>query len=583
MSRRQQRKGRALKAAAGAPPAPLPARSWRGRDWLVALALTMATAAVYLGVRHAGFIWDDDSHVIRPELASLHGLLRIWSEPGATQQYYPVLYSAFWLELRLFGYSALGYHLANVALHAAAACLLYAVLRRLSVPGAPLAAAAFALHPVCVESVAWISEQKNTLSAVFYLAAALVYLGFDERRRIRTHALATLLFGLALLSKSVTATLPAALLAVFWWKRGGLAWRRDVVPLCPWLAMGAAAGAVTTWMETTRVGATGAEFVLGPADRFIVAGRAIWFYLGKLFWPADLVFIYPRWTIDPHSPWQVLCPVAVVAVLAALFALRRRSRGPLAAALLFAGTLFPALGFINVYPFRYSYVADHFQYLAAAMMLSAVAAALATGAARLPPAGRAIAAAAAVCAVAALSSLTWRQCAIYADIETLWRATIDRNPGSWIAHDNLGVALLETGRTDEAVSQFRKAEDIDPGDLETHNNLGIALRREGRMDEAIAEYRIALGIRPDDLNTNFNLGNALLQAGRVEEAMARYEKSLEISPGFADAHNNLGNALRRIGRLGDAIAEYRKAVADDPANGRARANLESALAESGNL
>ena len=583
MSRRKQRDGRDLKAAISEPRGPLPAGSWRGRDWIVALALGVAAAVAYLGVWHAGFIWDDDSHVIRPELASPHGLLRIWSEPGATQQYYPVLYSAFWLELRLFGYSALGYHLVNVALHAAAACLLYAVLRRLSVPGAPVAAAAFALHPVCVESVAWISEQKNTLSAVFYLAAAVVYVGFDESRRIRAYAIATLLFGLALLSKSVTATLPAAFVVVFWWKRGTVGWRKDVIPLFPWLAMGAAAGSVTVWMETTKVGASGADFGLGLAERFIVAGRAIWFYLGKLLWPSDLAFIYPRWTVDRHSPWQVLCPVAVVAVLAAMFALRRRSRAPLAAALLFAGTLFPALGFVNVYPFRYSYVADHFQYLAAAMLLSAAAAALATGATRLPQGGRAIAAAAAVCAVAALASLTWRQCAIYADIEALWRDTIDRNPGSWIAHANLGAALLETGRTDEAIAHFRKAAVIEPGDLETHNNLGIALRREGRMDEAIAEYGIALGIRPDDLDTNFNMGNALLQAGRVEEAMARYEKALEISPHFADARNNLGNALRRIGRLADAIAEYRKAVEDDPANARARANLESALSEMGRL
>ncbi len=590
MSRRRKSDPRDPKAPANTPRAPAPgaagpppARPWRGRDWLIAVLLAAATAVAYIGVRNAGFIWDDDSHVIRPELGSLHGLLRIWFEPGATQQYYPVLYSAFWVELHLFGYTALGYHLANVALHAAAACLLYCVLRRLSVPGALLGAAAFALHPVCAESVAWISEQKNTLSAVFYLAAALAYLGFDEGRRARWYAPATALFALALLGKSVTATLPAALLVVLWWRRGSLSWRSDVAPLVPWLAMGAAAGSVTAWMEATRVGASGADFGLGLADRFILAGRAIWFYLGKLLWPSDLVFIYPRWTIDPRSPWQVLCPVAVICVLAVLFALRRRSRAPLAAALLFAGTLFPALGFFNVYPFRYSYVADHFQYLAAAMMLSAAAAGLASGAARLGRGGRVVAAAAGACAVGVLGSLTWRQCAVYTDIGTLWQSTIDRNPGCWIAYNNLGVALLESGRTEEAVANYTKALEIEPGNLETHNNLGIALRKEGRLDEAISQYRIALGIKPGDLDTNFNLANALLQAGRLDEAITRYGRTLGISPHFSDAHNNLGNALRREGRLDEAIAEYRRAVADDPSNARAGANLESALRESGRL
>jgi len=571
----------------------------------------VATVISYQRVWHAGFVWDDDAHLIRPDLRSLHGLWRIWSEPGATQQYYPVLYSASWLELRIWGYSALGYHLANVTLHVAAAFLLYRVLRRLSVPGALLGAAAFALHPVCVESVAWISEQKNTLSAVFYLSAALAYLRFDEGRRPRWYVLGILLFGLALLSKTVTATLPAALLVVAWWRRGRLLWKGDGAPLVPWLAMGAAAGAATAWMERTLVGAGGASFALAPAERFLVAGRAIWFYLGKIVWPADLTFIYPRWALDTRSLWQDLLPLAVVAVLAALFALRHRSRGPLAAALLFAGTLFPALGFIDVYPFRFSFVADHFQYLAAAMMLSAAAAGLALAAARLPAAARSAAVAAAACALAALGSLTWRQCAVYADVGTLWQATIARNPECWLAynnlglalmadgqtdeaiaryrraleinpgfagtHGNLGIALVKRGRTDEAVSEYRKALEIEPGDAETHNNLGIALRMEGRLDEALAQYQMALAIRPDDLGTNYNLGNFLLQAGRVDEAVARYRKALEISPGFADAHNNLGNALRRLGRTDEAIAEYRKALAIDPSNARAQSNLEYAL------
>ena len=603
-------------AGIGGGGAPAPPRLWSAPDWLVGLLLMAATLLVYEHVWHAGFVWDDDAHVIRPELRPLRGLWRLWFEPGATQQYYPVLYSAFWLELRMWGYSAPGYHLANLVLHGTAAWLLYRALRRLSVPGAFLAAFAFALHPVCVESVAWISEQKNTLSAAFYLAAALAYLNFDGRRRLSWYALGTLLFGLALLSKTVTATLPAALLVVIWWKRGRISWKGDAAPLAPWLAMGAAAGAATAWMERTHVGAAGAAFDLGFAERLVIAGRAIWFYLGKVFWPADLVFIYPRWTIDRGSLLQELCPAAVAAALAALFWLRRRSRGPLAAALLFAGTLFPALGFVDVYPFRFSFVADHFAYLATAMALSAAAAALALAAKRLPAGTRPATMAAALCAVAALAALTWRQSAMYSDIGTLWQTTIELNPGCWLAHNNLGLALMADGQTDEAIAhymraieinpgfagahnnlgiallkrgqtsdaiaQYQRALELEPGDAETHNNLAMALRKAGRLDDAVAQYELALGIRPDDLATNFNLGNALLQEGRVSDAIARYERALEISPEFADAHNNLGNALRRLGRIDEAMAEYRKALAIDPANERALANLRAAASPKGN-
>jgi tetratricopeptide (TPR) repeat protein len=566
-------------------------------------------------VRHAGFVWDDDAHVTRPDLMSLRGLGRIWVEPGATQQYYPVLHTFFWLEGHLWGYSSGAYHLANVLLHAGVACLLYRALRRLSVPGALLGAGAFALHPVCVESVAWVSEEKNTLSALLYLAAALAYLRFDGDRGRGRYGLATAVFVLALLTKSVTATLPAALLVVVWWRRGRIRGKRDVLPLLPWFALGAAAGAMTAWIERTRIGAEGSLFALSAAGRLLVAGRAIWFYLAKLAWPADLVFIYPRWAVDPASVRQYLFPLAALAVLAGLLALRGRARGPLAAALLFAGTLFPALGFANVYPFRFSYVADHFQYLAAALLLPAAAAGITLGLGRLPRAARGPARAGAYGLVAALAALTWRQTAMYADLGTLWQTTIARNPRCWMAYNNLGVALMAGGQTDEAIAQYRRAAEIEPGfagvhsnlgaallrqgrageaiteletaqriepgDVETHNNLGMALRREGRLAEAIAQYGQALAIKPGDFGANFNLGNALLQAGRGEEAIARYQRALEASPDSADTHNNLGNALRRAGRLGEAIAQYRQALASDPGHARAQAGLAAALAARG--
>jgi len=306
------------------------------------------TLLAYLPAMRGGFLWDDDFHVTQPDLQSVEGLKRIWCEMGATQQYYPLLHSAFWVEHRLWGDSVVGYHLTNILLHAAAACLVVAVVRRLihgeSSPSTPLrafdpekvaagherrryagvewlAGLIFALHPVCVESVAWISEQKNTLSTIFYLGSALVYLRFDQDRRPSRYFLALGLFVLALLTKTVTATLPAALLVVFWWQRGRLQWIRDVRPLLPWLGLGATAGLLTSWVERTFIGAQGADFTLNLLERCLLAGRVIWFYLGKLVWPADLIFIYPRWAVDAAVWWQYLFP------LAALVAARRSSWG----------------------------------------------------------------------------------------------------------------------------------------------------------------------------------------------------------------------------------------------------------------
>ena len=351
-------------------------------------ALAAAVLIAYWPALAGGLLWDDQGHVTRPELQSLAGLGRIWGEFGATQQYYPVLHSAFWIEHRLWGDTTLGYHVLNVLLHATAACQFLVLLRRLAVPGAALAAVLFALHPVCVESVAWISEQKNTLSLVFYLAAALVYLRFDTDRRPRDYLLAGGLFVLGLLTKTVTATLPAALLVVFWWRRGRLEWQRDVLPLLPWFALGAGSGLVTAYFERVLIGAQGANFNLSLVQRGLLAGRVFWFYLGKLAWPAELIFIYPRWTVDATAPGQWLGLIAALGLLGGLAWWSRRSRGPLAAAFLFAGALFPVLGFFNVYPFVFSYVADHFQYLASLPVFALIAAGIHAILPRMPVAAR---------------------------------------------------------------------------------------------------------------------------------------------------------------------------------------------------
>ena len=553
------------------------------RGWLLGLLLVVATLVAYQPAWNGKPVWDDEEHLTKPELRSLEGLARIWTQLGEAPQYYPLVHSVFWVEYKLWGDSTLGYHLVNILLHAFSALLLLKILQQLAVPGAWLAAAIFALHPVQVESVAWITELKNTLSGVFYLGSALAYLSFDRTRRMKFYVVALMLFGLGLLSKTVIATLPAALLVVFWWKRGRLSWQRDMRPLAPFFVAGIVAGLFTAWVERKFIGAEGKTFDLTVVERCLIAGRAVWFYLGKLFWPAELVFIYPRWSVNPAVGWQYLFPAAGLVLLAGLWGLRRRWRGPLAGLLFFGGTLFPALGFLNVYPFRYSFVADHYQYLASLGVITATSAGVALWLGRWKlwrrPAGNALC----VALLATLAGLTWWQSAMYINSETLWGATLTRNPDCFLAHNNLGNALLRNGQVDEAIMEFQKALDILPDYELAHNNLGNALLRNGRVDEAMAHFEKALEILPDNARVHNNLANALVQKGQTDEAIAHYQKALDLQPDDAQVHNSLGIALMQRGRVDGAMTHFQRALELQPDYAKAHNNLGYALLQQGRV
>jgi tetratricopeptide (TPR) repeat protein len=563
-------------------PAQEPRSAGRGTlvycDALIRVGLVISVLIAYAPALRGTLLWDDNSHITRPEMQSWHGLWRIWAELGATQQYYPLLHTALWVEHRFWGDAVLGYHLVNVALHALAACLVFSIGRRLALAGASAAAFVFALHPVAVEAVAWISEQKSTLSAVFYLAAALLYLRFDATRAKRSYFLAFAMFVLALLTKTVTATLPAVLLVIVWWKRGRID-KRDVMPLIPWLSLGAGAGLFTAWVERSLIGASGADFDLTVLQRVLLAGRVLCFYAGKLLWPVDLTFTYPRWTIDGYVWWQYLFPMAVVVAAIGCWRMARRNRGPLAAFLIFVGTLFPVLGFLNVYPFRFSYVADHFQYLASLGIIVPVT----SGWYAARRSGNLVSAVAA----AILGILTFQQSEIYINEETLYRVTLARNPMSWMAHHNLAKAIAETpGRLSEAVTEYEAALRIYPNFPETHNNLGNALSRiPGRLPEAIRELEIALRLNPNYAEAHYNLANVLAQVpGRLSEATDEYRVALKIEPGMAEAHHNLGIALAQTpGKLAEAIQEFQAALRIDPRLAEAHNDLGRALSQIGRV
>lgn len=571
------------------PLAAIPSRMKRN-PILILIAIAAATAIAYFPAATGGFIWDDDAHVTRHELRSLEGLGRIWFEVGATQQYYPLMHSAFWVQHHLWGERTTGYHAVNIALHAMNAMLVMLIVRRLlrgqgaawADSAAALAAAVFALHPVHVESVAWITELKNTLSGAFYLLAVLVYLRFDESRRRRLYLLAAALFAMGLLTKTIVATLPAALLVIVWWQRGRLSWKKDALPLLPWFVLGAVSGLFTAWVEHEVIGAKGQAFDLSIVQRMMLSGRVVCFYLSKLIWPTDLIFIYPRWTIDPASPLQWTYPVALAIVVIGLLAWTIRGRregsgrGPLAAMLFFVGSLFPVLGFFNVYPFLFSYVADHFQYLPSLGVIALACGAIAATVSRVPVRAARIALLTALPLF--LGVLTFRQAHMYADVETLYETTIRRNPACWMAHNNLGVALKSRGRLDDAARHYRRALALRPDYPEAHNNLGLALHATGNPRGAVDSYREALRLRPANPEALGNLGASLTSLGRAGEAVAAFQQALQFDPDDAGLRFNLGVALHAAARLDDAIGEYRRALALDPSLPGVHAGLGRALA-----
>jgi tetratricopeptide (TPR) repeat protein len=489
------------------------------------------------------------------------------------QQYYPLTGTSFWIDCHLWGFHPLAYHVENLLLHLGAAGLFGVLLKRLRVPGSWFAAAIFALHPVMVQSAGWITERKNVLSLALYLGALLAYGRFagnwrpgergqaelEVRRDWRAYALAGLLFLGAMFAKTTAFSFPAVILVICWWKRGRIRWRADVAPTLPFFAVAISMSALTAWIETTHLRTSGPDWALSFPERCVVAGRALCFYAAKLLVPANVTFVYPRWHVDAMSAPQWICPAAVLLVAVALWrTLPEIGRGPLAAAMLYAGTLFPVLGFMNPYGARYSYVWNQWVYVSSLPLIALAAAAVVNAAGRLRRAY--LSAGCAICVLPVLAVLTFRQAAQYADADTLWRATLERNPEAFLAHNNLGLSLQRQGDTRGAMDHFQKAIEANPRFAEALDNLGIALFRQGRLDEAAARFQSAVQIEPDDFAGHNDLGNVYLQQDRLEAAESSYRKALKLSPDFLDAHNNLAIVLSREGKLNEADAELEAAL-----------------------
>ena len=592
---------------------------WR-RDWFWALLLIAFVFVAYAQVFRADFVWDDESHLTRnPCVIGPLGLKEIWTTAQAV--YYPLVLTTFWTLHKFVGLNPFPYHLLNVFLHAASALLLWRVLQLLKIRGAWLGATLWALHPVLVQSVAWITELKNTQSCLFYLLSILCFLKWQSRREgaaasssklegsrggrsLGAFVLSLVFFILATLSKPSVVMLPFVLGLCIWWMRRKIRWH-DILSLTPFALISALASGWTIWEQRFHARAFGPDWAQTFPERLIIAGKAIWFYLGKLLWPNPLIFIYPRWDVDSSKVVAYLPLLAAIAGLVSLWFIHAKwGRALFFAAGYYVVSLFPVLSFFTVFFFRYSFVSDHFQYLASMGPLALAGAGIATLLGRFsempaefvsrPDAApqsdstiaglrRRLALSCGLCGIVlvSLGFLTWRQTAEYHNLFSLYTATLQKNPGCWMAHYNLGIVLSEQGDAEQAIGHYRRAVDLRPDYAEAHYNLGRLLAEQGQFDDAIAHYEKAVAINPADAEAQNNLGVTLFGIGRADDAIAHYQKALEIQPDYAEASCNLASALIGKGDLDGAIARYTACLAAIPDQEDVRYNLASALLRRG--
>ena len=558
--------------------------SWMAR----AVFLAILCGIVYIHFLQNSFIWDDDYYLTKnPHLKNVDGLKRIWFDILATPQYYPLVFTSFWIEHKFWGLDPLGYHLDNIIIHCINTILLWRILSFLEVKGSWLAAAIFLIHPIQAESVAWISERKNLLSGFFSFLSLYFFFQFynldkssnfnedqNGKRSWTVYGISLFFFIYALLSKTIACTLPAVILLIYWWKQNCIR-RRSFLMMVPYFAIGLGSATLTIWLEKFQVGAMGHEWEFSFVDRFLIAGRVLWFYIGKLVWPHPIIFIYPRWIIDSSIWWQYIYPVTFLLLVFMLWYWRKNiGRGPLTAILFFAGSLFPALGFFNVYPMKYSFVADHFQYLSCIGIIvlfssgvDKIAGEKRSQAYFLLLAGLLI----------ILGNLTSNQGPVYKNEISLWNDTIKKNPKAWMAYHNLGAALLVENKADEAVSNFKMAIELKPDESDVYFNLGIAFFTLGKTEKAISYYKTTIKLKPDFSEAHYSLATALFSLRKIEEAIPHYHAAIKLTPGYAKAYNNLGAALLVEGKIEEAVANFQMAIGFKPDFADARYNLKMAL------
>ncbi len=550
--------------------------------------IVLLVLAAYVPALTAGFaITDDRAVVANPRLTDSDGLWRIWFS-SESEQYQPLTYTTFWLERRLWGLRPAGYHWVNVALHAANAVLVWLILRKIGIRAAPVAALLFALHPVNVESVAWIYERKNVLSGLFYLLTFLALFRFDQTRSRRWYAIAIALFAAALLSKASTVVLPIVLLVYWWWRRD--AWhRKNLIAAAPFLLLAAVMCVLTVWAEPPLTENLSAAQPGGFLERFARAGWIVAFYVWKALLPYKLVFFYPRWSVDPSAVTSYLPHVVLAATLAAAVVCRRSwGRHVLFGLGSYVVTLLPVLGFFDIYYHQHSFVADHFQYLSLISLIALCVHAAAVGLERLRLTARHTAATraftpavvVAVLTVATCWLLTWQRAYVFHNTRTICQDTLRHNPDAWIAHALLGADLLRSKQTSreqltQALHHFERANALHPNDPRILQNQGLTLKTLGRYTDSLRCFTKAVELDPNDPRHHLNLAVLYHQTRDFERAVKEYRLTLQCGgEQSATVHFLLAKALIESARTDDAIEHLRRAEQLNPRDPRSAALLE---------
>jgi tetratricopeptide (TPR) repeat protein len=581
-----EQSGSAPAVAAGGPVSD-PADAWLATLFRAAV-IVLAVLWIYSPAYHGDWLWDDDQLLTANptvQATSLQGLAKLWFDPDGAD-YFPLSYTALWAQWPFFGQRSTGYHVTSILLHAVSALLVWRLFWRMRIPGAWLGGMLFAIHPLCVESVAWVSETKNTLSLPLFLLSCIFWVEQDEERpgprRTVCYWLSIVCFLLAMFAKTSMVALPVVLLLHAWWKRGEIT-PRDLWRTAPFFLISLALGLITIHYQHGR--AIGQEKILvdgllsvnGFLQRTAVAGMAILFYLWKTIAPINLLPIYPRWEVP--QPWQFLAWPLIGWAATQIWANRGTAERPgwgrhAAFGLgFFLLMVTPVLGFVTISYMRITWVADHFVYLPMLGVIALLAAAAATwyesAAAQVRPLF--LAGAATVLAVLALSAFVYA--GAWSSEDALWTHTLAINEKAWQAHNRLGAKKFARNEIEAAHHHFTRSTALRPDLGETHNNLGTTLSRKGRMDEAIKEFAEARRLTPYVMQMNINLYNALAATGRTAEAEAAVAESLAFFTeeskktdwrGDTGAHLKRGTFLVNIGRHADAVNEFAQAVRAQP-------------------
>ena len=511
---------------------------------LRALLIVAAGFWIFSPALHGDWLMDDDLYLTQNALLNDPARLwKIWFAPGSLIEYYPIEASAQAIQWHLWRYDTLGYHLTNLVLHAASALLLWRLLGKFGLRLAWLGGFLFVIHPAVVESVAWISELKNTLSLPFFLLSMCAWIDYEERGRSRDYFLALDFFLIAMLCKVSMALFPLVILLYAWWKRGRIGWS-DLKASAPFFAISLLLGLTTIWagirFQQSHLQGINLPAIGGFPDRLALAGMSIAFYFSQCVWPVRMVPIYPKWPINPHAlitflPWLIMVGVIF------WFWSKRASWGRHALLGLgfFLINLAPFIGFNSVSYMGFTWVMDHFLYLPLIGLIGLAIAAFEQIEGRISGAMRPLLAGMTAVVLAVLALESHDYAGMFVGPEKLWSYTLAYNPTSWLAHNNLGNILLETDRVPEAIEQYEESLQFNTNGVEAHNNLGFALNQQGRTQEAIEQYELALKFNPHFAVAHTNLGNALAKTGRVQEAIEHYEQALLANPHDSDARANL--------------------------------------------